>query len=120
MSDFIEIKSKSKGKRTDIVCKYCKENGHILIECPKIQCKKCKKRGHVETNCTVSICSFCNKIGHLENDCYAKNKSSKNTSSNFSNKNNSAGSNINESTDSMMASDNQCQCCGEYGHYYCI
>lgn len=35
----------------DVVCNYCKENGHIAIKCPNKRCSQCRDYGHTNFNC---------------------------------------------------------------------
>jgi len=35
----------------DVVCNYCKENGHIAIKCPNKRCSQCRDYGHTNLNC---------------------------------------------------------------------
>ena len=35
----------------NVVCNYCKENGHIAIKCPNKRCSQCRDYGHTNFNC---------------------------------------------------------------------
>lgn len=56
-----------------LFCRYCKENGHELEECPKIKCRRCGCRGNIDKNCTVDVCDHCQKVGHTIDNCYRYN-----------------------------------------------
>ena len=46
-------------------CRYCKEEGHILKECPKLA-----KRQKMDKDPDSPRCSHCNSQGHEEPNCY--------------------------------------------------
>ena len=46
-------------------CRYCKEEGHIAKECPKLA-----KRQKLDNDPDAPRCSHCNTIGHEELNCY--------------------------------------------------
>ena len=46
-------------------CRYCKEAGHIVADCPKLA-----KRRKLEEDPDAEKCQNCNTPGHEEEDCY--------------------------------------------------
>ena len=46
-------------------CRYCKEEGHIAKECPKIA-----KRQKLDNDPDAPRCAHCNTTGHEELNCY--------------------------------------------------
>lgn len=54
-----------------LICRYCKEEGHKISECPAVRCRRCGYRGHLDKDCTTKICEHCGKRGHMIDDCYS-------------------------------------------------
>ena len=46
-------------------CRYCKETGHMMADCPKLA-----KRRKLETDPDTEKCQNCNTLGHDEENCY--------------------------------------------------
>ena len=46
-------------------CRYCKEEGHIAKECPKLA-----KRQKLDNDSDAPRCAHCNTTGHEEPNCY--------------------------------------------------
>jgi len=47
--------------KTDIICKYCKSEDHIIDNCPIIICKICNEKGHVAWKCKNKSKSYTRK-----------------------------------------------------------
>ena len=46
-------------------CRYCKETGHMMADCPKLA-----KRRKLEEDSEAEKCQNCNTPGHQEENCY--------------------------------------------------
>ena len=46
-------------------CRYCKETGHMMADCPKLA-----KRRKLEEDPEAEKCQNCNTPGHQEENCY--------------------------------------------------
>lgn len=68
-----ELVQKKRYRESAMLCFTCKNQGHMMRDCPNATisgCLLCGHHGHTKTTCPRRVCTVCGGIGHSVSGCW--------------------------------------------------